>query len=69
MQWAFDMANNDIREEIKAAGLKMWEVAYRLGVSDGNFSRRLRVELSETEKNSVRLAIHEIIDEQARQEA
>lgn len=43
------MANNDIRAEIKAAGLKMWEVAYCL---DGNFSRKLRIELPEAKKHS-----------------
>lgn len=54
------MANNDIRAEIKAAGLKMWEVAYCLGMSDGNFSRKLRIELPEAKKTPIREAINSL---------
>ena len=51
------MFNVDIRNEVKQANLKLWQIAYELGVTDGNFSRKLRKELSESEK----LRIREII--------
>lgn len=54
------MNNTDIRNEIKEAGLKLWEIAYALGVTDGNFSRRLRRELSDKEKTKIRKVIIEI---------
>lgn len=45
--------NEEIRKAIKNSGLKHWEVAYALGVNDGNFSRKLRIELSEAEKTEI----------------
>lgn len=47
------MSNLDIREEIKTAGLKLWQVAQEYGINDGNFSRKLRRELSDTEKQKI----------------
>ena len=62
------MKNTDIRNEIKAAGLKFWEVAHALGIkSDGNFSRKLRIELSADEKAKIRAAIEQL-KEKKRQE-
>ena len=51
------MFNVDIRNEVKQADLKLWQIADELGITDGNFSRKLRKELSESEK----LRIREII--------
>ena len=51
--------NIDIREKAKTAGVKLWQIADKLGITDGNFSRKLRKELSESEKTHV----FEIIDE------
>lgn len=51
--------NNDIRKRAKDRGVKLWEIAARIGVNDGNFSRKLRKELSQDEKQ----AIFDIIDE------
>ena len=48
------MKNMDIRSEIKAAGLKYWQVADALGIMDCNFSRKLRHELPEGEKARIR---------------
>lgn len=53
------MKNQDIRNEIKAAGLCLWQVADALGIMDCNFSRKLRHELPENEKARIR----DIIDE------
>lgn len=38
--------NQDIRNVAKRADVKLWQIADKLGINDGNFSRRLRRELS-----------------------
>ena len=51
------MKNKDIRTEIKAAGLYLWQIADALGINDGNFSRKLRHELPDEEKARIRAII------------
>jgi predicted XRE-type DNA-binding protein len=46
-------ANKDVRAEIKTAGVKYWQIADVLGMADGNFSRRLRKELPDDEKQKI----------------
>ena len=46
-------ANYEIRQAILNSGLKYWQVAEAYGVNDGNFSRKLRKELPESEKNII----------------
>lgn len=60
-------ANMGIRERAKEAGVRLWEVAAAYGINDGNFSRKLRKELLNAEKEK----ILEIIDRlaQEKQEA
>lgn len=55
--------NAEIRTSIKDAGLKMWQVADKLNLNDGNFSRKLRKEFSETEKNKVYEVIQILLKE------
>lgn len=57
--------NEDIRARAKRRGVKLWEIANGLGINDGNFSRKLRNEFSEEEKQKV----FKIIDEIAAQKA
>lgn len=57
------MKNNDIRKEIEKSGLKYWQVAERYGISDGNFSRKLRRELPEEEKEKIFKIIGELLKE------
>lgn len=47
------MKNIDIREAAKANNVKLWEIADCLGMTDGNFSRKLRKELPENEKEKI----------------
>lgn len=54
------MKNQDIRAEIKTAGLYLWQIADALGINDGNFSRKLRHELSDEEKAKIRAIIAEL---------
>ena len=51
--------NHDIKQKAKEAGVKLWRVADKLGITDGTFSRKLRKELPEAEK----IRIFGIIDE------
>jgi len=57
------MKNNEIREEIKAANLRFWQVAEKFGLNDGNFSRKLRHELSDADKMKIRAIIAELNEE------
>lgn len=45
--------NQDIRAIAKENGVKLWEIAERLNIADGNFSRRLRRELSAEQKAQI----------------
>ena len=54
------MKNLDIRQEAKEAKVRLWQIAERIGVNDGNFSRKLRKELSVEEKNKIRAIISEL---------
>ena len=54
------MVNAEIRQAAKDNGVKLWEVADRIGLNDGNFSRKLRHELSPEAKAQVLTAIDEI---------
>lgn len=53
--------NLDIREEIKKAGLRYWQIAEELDIHDSVLSRRLRKELSSQEKEKIRQAINTIL--------
>ena len=57
------MRNSDIRQEMKSAGLRLWQIAEALGIQDSNFSRRLRHELSEAEKAKIREIIADLSKE------
>lgn len=45
--------NMDIREAAAASGVRLWQIAERLGITDGNLSRRLRREFSADDKAKV----------------
>lgn len=57
------LSNSDIREAISKHGLKMWEVAHIYGLSDSNFSRKLRFELPADEKSKIFTIIDELVAE------
>lgn len=47
------MKNAEIRSAAQAAGVRLWRIAQELGMNDGNFSRKLRVELPEAEREKI----------------
>lgn len=61
------MCNKEIRNAAKCAEIRLWQVAAAYGISDGNFSRKLRRELPQEEKEKVLAIIDRLAQE--RQEA
>lgn len=55
-------ANTDIRETAKRAGVRLWQIADELGINDGNFSRKLRRELSADEKAKIYAIVARLSD-------
>ena len=47
------MCNLDIRNAAAAANVRLWQIAVELNINDGNFSRKLRMELPTTEKQKI----------------
>ncbi len=45
--------NKDIKELAKSKRVKLWQIANKLGICDGNFSRKLRYELPLYEKRQI----------------
>ena len=54
------MANKIIREELKERGVRHWELAHELGVSEQTLVRWLRFELSEDRQLDMLMRIEEI---------
>lgn len=58
------MSGAEVKKRILAAGLKIWQVAYVFGVTDGNFSRKLRKDFSEEDTEKVLSIIEKLKAEQ-----
>lgn len=58
------ITNNDIKQQAKISGVCLWQVAQGLGITDSTFSRKLRIELPEKEKERIFNIIEEIRREQ-----
>lgn len=56
-------ANADIRREAENAGVKLWQIAAKLGVHHCTLSTWLRFELSDEQKAQIRAAITEISEQ------
>ena len=50
-------ANIEIRESAKKNGVKLWQVAEEIGMTDAAFSRKLRHELPDNDRTRVLNAI------------
>lgn len=57
------MNNQEIRNAVKVAGIKMWQLADEVGIADTTLCRRLRHELREDEKKQLLAAIHRLSEE------
>lgn len=58
-------ANMEIRAAAKRTGVRLWQIAERVGVNDGNFSRKLRRELPPDEREKILTIINELAAERA----
>lgn len=58
--------NNDIREAAAKAGVKLWEIADKLGTVDSSLSRKLRKELPADTKKRIKEIISEIASDRRR---
>ena len=57
------MKNLELREAAKKAGVKLWQIADRMGIADCSFSRKLRHELPAEEKEKIMTIIRELAAE------
>lgn len=57
------MANQTIREAAARSGVRLWQIAARLNLNDGNFSRKLRVELPKEDQEKILEIICELSKE------
>ena len=55
--------NTDIREAAIRSGIKLWQIADRLGVTDSTFSRKLRKELDLESKKRIMAIVSDIAEE------
>lgn len=51
----------ELRNKIKESGLKHWEIALALGISESTFTRWLRRELPERESTQIYAVIDKLI--------
>lgn len=58
------MSGAEVKKRILAAGLKLWQVAYAFGVTDSNFSRKLRTDFTVEDTEKVLSIIERLKTEQ-----
>ena len=54
------MFNTDLRAYAKAKGVRFWQIAKAMGISEPTMTRRLRTELPEQDKQTFRRIISEL---------
>lgn len=52
--------NDDIRRHAGGAGVYLWQIARKLGITDSSLSRKMRDELSYEEKQKILAIIDEL---------
>lgn len=60
------LANQEIRNAAKQRGIRLWQVADALGITDATLSRKLRHELHDDERERVMGVIAQLASENAR---
>ena len=59
------MTGTEVKQLAKQNGVYLWQIAEKLGINDGNFSRKLRKPLSDEGTARVLAAIDQLKAEQA----
>lgn len=57
------MKNVEIRSAFMQAGIKQWQLAEALGISETHFSRKLRKELPQEEREKILSVIDQLAQE------
>lgn len=57
------MKNKEIREKAKKLGIRLWQIADKLGISEPTMTRKLRRELADGEKQKILNIIDELAKE------
>lgn len=55
-----NMNNKDIRNLAIKHNVKLWQIAHELGMSDSYFSKKLRFELKESDKERIKQIIFKL---------
>ncbi|MCC2836288.1 hypothetical protein MKC69_14215 [[Clostridium] innocuum] len=55
----------DLRDYAKSKGVKLWQIAEKLNINDGNFSRKLRKELPDQEKKKIIMIVDEVANSES----
>lgn len=63
------MCNYEIREEMKSRGVRQWQVAECMNISESVLSRMMRHELDPDTAQDVRAAIDKVVANSARAKA
>lgn len=53
-------ANEDLRAKAKAAGVRLWQIAPRMGMSEATLTRHLRFPMPEDERTAFLRAVEEL---------
>lgn len=59
------MTGAEVKQLAKESGICLWQIAEKLGINDGNFSRKLRKPLSEADTVKILDIIEQLSSEQA----
>jgi len=57
------LKNQDVRDYAKSKDVLLWQIADKLNITDGNFSRKLRREFVPEEKQKITQIIDELAEE------
>lgn len=57
------MCNQDIRQAATESSIRLWQIADALGIADCNFSRKLRKELPQEQKEKIFSIIQKLSQE------
>ena len=57
------MCNQDIRQTATKSSVRLWRIADALGITDSSFSRKLRKELPQEEKEKIFSIIQKLSQE------
>lgn len=61
--------NSDVREYAKKSGVKLWELAQQMNISEPTMTRKLRIELSDADKAAIISHIDAIVENKAKEKA